>query len=120
MEGRIHTASVVGQESGNVILGDWIETKLVGYGRRISSTIAPTENRVFPFLVPITKPGLYYIALVVSGTAEEIEDSEREHAKIAQEIGVIRWLAETYVRVQENKRAENDEPPNNSFNPTPR
>jgi hypothetical protein len=108
LEGGIYTAPVIGQKMGNVIFGAWIETKRGGRTRRISSTLAPSEVTVFSFLVPIVKPGLYYVVFSVSGSPEERKELQREHERVAKEIGMINWGADIYVRVVEAERAENE------------
>lgn len=107
-EGGVHTAPVVGQEKGNVILGDGIETKQVGGMSLISSTLAPSEVTVFSFLVPVAKPGFYYVVFAVPGTPEETKELQREHERVSKEIGVISWGVDTYVRVVGAERGENE------------
>jgi hypothetical protein len=109
-DGGVYTAPVEGQAKGNVIFGDWIETNLVGLrGVRISSALAPAETRIYPFIIPIDNPGLYYVAFAVVGTPEEMEQAMKEHDKVSKEKpGDIRWFAETYVVVESIEHPENN------------
>ena len=97
-EGRVQAALVVGESEGEVIFGDWVETRLLGrLGPQVGATVAPSETIVFPFLIPVLQSGVYYIGLRVPGSPQETEATKRYAGSEPED--VITWASESYLLV---------------------
>jgi hypothetical protein len=93
-------AAPVNQDvAGKVVCGEWIIVKLIGIlGEQIEASIAPSEKIIVPFLIPIKKPGVYFLGIRIPRSQRAIEDEKKYLTDILPG-DISSWGADTFIKV---------------------